>query len=291
MGQIKKTSKKVTLVLAVLFLVTATFTPLFNGYLTSEKEGFSYSLIENTELIVSFLDVGQGDATLILSEDETILIDTGLYKNYDKLLLALSKFDIETIDTLILTHPDTDHFGSANIVVSEFLVSRVIVNSMFADSAYFSDLSIAVDENGGEVSVIEEDKISLGNAEINLVSFDYSEDNDNSIVSYIDIFNFDLLLTADISKSVESDIISYFNISDVAVLKAAHHGSNSSTGEEIIAAANPEYCVISVGENSFGHPSGEVLSRLRDRQVLRTDKNGSITFYISKDEIALSVEE
>ncbi len=290
MGQRSEKAKKIAVAAVIVVFLLATFTPVFSGYLSSDKEGFVHSPIENTELIVSFLDVGQGDATLILSESETILIDTGLMRNYDKLLLSLSLFDIEKIDTLILTHPDSDHCGSAGSVVSQFLVQNIIVNQRFLESKFYPQLIEVAEEIRAEISIVKESSFTLGDAEMELVSFDYEEDNDNSIVTFIDFFDTEFLLTADIGKNVEGEVISYFNLEGTEVLKAAHHGSNSSTGEAIIEVATPVYSIISVGDNSYGHPHGDVLDRLSESEILRTDINGDITFYISKEEIFLSFE-
>ncbi len=250
----------------------------------------------NNSVIVTFLDVGQGDSIFIQMpyNKGNILVDTGgvLYGDYsivlNKTLSYFKSIGINRIDKLILTHGDYDHMGDAADLVENFKVGKVILNN-----GEYNDLEVEL------IKVLERKNIpyyknvqylSIGDNKLYFLNNKiYDNENDNSIVLYIKINNYKLLLMGDAGVVVEEDLINKYNLSNIDVIKVGHHGSKTSSSEKFIDYINPKYGVISVGENNrYGHPNTEVLSILDDSNIYRTDQNGSIMFKIKKDKLVVS---
>ena len=189
-----------------------------------------------------------------------MLIDTGGLSNYDiaskKIMPYLNYHGIRKIDIVVITHEDFDHCGALESLSKQIQIDKVI-----------KDPSVK------EVTL---GKITLTN--INEYYTDSSDENDSSIVLYGNICSLNFLFTGDISSTIESKMIKDLNELDVDVLKVAHHGSKYSTSEEFVKFIAPEYAIISVGRNYYGHPTKEVIDILNDNNVIiyRTDENGSI---------------
>ena len=211
---------------------------------------------------VTFLNVYQGDCCIIQdsNNDKVMLIDTGGLQNYDiaskKIMPYLNYHGIRKIDIVVVTHDDYDHCGALENLKSQIRIDEIV-----------TDYNI--------------EKINLGKIElVNLNKyFTYSSDeNDHSIVLYGNICSLNFLFTGDISNKIEDKMINDLSYLDVDVLKVAHHGSKSSTSDEFVKFINPEYAIISVGNNYYGHPTKQVLDILINNDVIvyRTDENGSI---------------
>ena len=110
----------------------------------------------------------------------------------------------------------------------------------------------------------------------------YDNENDNSIVGYLNIHNIKFLFMGDASINVEKEILEKYKLTNVDFLKVGHHGSDTSSGKEFINEINPEYSIISVGKNnSYGHPNKEVLNILNNSKIYRTYLNGTIAIKIN----------
>jgi competence protein ComEC len=247
------------------------------------------------KLHVSFLDVGQGDAILIQTPNgQDILIDGG--PDPQKINLELSKklpFWDRTIDLVVCTQPQADHITGLIEVLQRYKVKQVLEPGLSYNSSIHQEWCSLVEEKQ-----IKRDKaqagqeIDLGNAGIKLEVLNppaslwvgTSDDvNNNGVVLRLSWGKFSFLFTADIGEEVEFELIGQRANLKSTMLKVSHHGSKTSTSQQFLAAVNPEVAVISVGEdNSFGHPSPEVLERLIDRlgedNVYRTDEDGTIEF-------------
>ena len=225
---------------------------------------------------VYFIDVGQGDSSLIRYKNKNILIDTGGSYNKELYKDSISFFKsigVKKIDYLILTHGDFDHMGEAINLVNNFKVEKVIFNC-----GPYNDL---------EKDLIKE-KISYGTCINELEEFYflqtkiYDNENDNSNVIYLELNNYKILFMGDASYKKELDILNEYNISDIDILKVGHHGSKTSSSKEFINEVNPKYSVISVGKNNrYGHPNKEVLENLKYSKIYRTDQDGSIMFKLN----------
>lgn len=218
---------------------------------------------------VLFLDVNQGDTTFIKRPFNkcNILIDAHYgASNYLKTL-----GDIE-IDYFFITHGDYDHASEAKEVLETCKVKNAYTNP-YDDSEIISELGLKKTKRG--------DKFICGDIEIKVLSpsKDYLDSNDNSLVLKIIIDNETYLFTGDISSVVEDDLVEfYLNDLKSDYLHISHHGSNTSTNNHFLTYVNPHTAIISVGKNKYGHPSYEVLERLKKHniKILETIKENTI---------------
>ena len=235
------------------------------------------------ELEVHFLDVGQGDATLIACDGHYMLIDAG---NNDKGTLVQSYLEqqgVETLDYVIGTHPDADHIGGLDVILYKFDCGTVILPEVENDTRTYEDVIRVLEEKDYPVTApVVGDAYTLGGASFTIVApnGDYGDDlNDWSVGILLQNGENRFLFTGDTGEQAEQDILANGIDISADVYKASHHGSNTASSEAFIQAVSPEYAVISVGEgNQYGHPHAEVLNRFREAgiEVFRTDEQGTI---------------
>ena len=251
----------------------------------------NYTYFDNN-LNVLYLDVNQGDSTLITYKNNTILIDTGGSYFYDNMSLSrtipyLKSIGRNKINYLILTHGDYDHMGESINLIENFKVEKVIFNC-----GEFNDLEKEL------IKVLEKKKIkyyscikelNIDNSKLYfLQTKEYDNENDNSNVIYIELDGYKFMLMGDSGIEKEKDILDKYNICDIDVLKVGHHGSKTSSDKKFIDEIKPKYSIISVGKNNrYGHPNKEVLDTLIDSKIYRTDQDGSIMFKIRKDKLQI----
>lgn len=256
------------------------------------------ALLENTEetstgeLTIHFMDVGQGDATLIECDDKYMLIDAG---NNDKGTLVqnyLVKQGVETLDYVIGTHPDADHVGGLDVAIYKFDCETIILPEAEKDTKTYEDVLLAIQSKGYEITApVVGDTYTLGSAEFTIISPSENYDsnaNDNSVGILLENGENKFLFVGDAEEEAEEDMVnSGINLmSDV--YKVSHHGSKNATTDAFLEAVSPIYAVISVGEdNAYGHPTAEVLNKLRMSgiEVFRTDEQGTIVLTSDGKEI------
>lgn len=252
----------------------------------------------NKNLIVTMLDVGQGDSLMIAfpNNKSNILIDTGGIVNFTKtnyeiststIIPYLKSIGIKKINYLVLTHGDYDHMGEAVNLVNGFKVEQVVFNC-----GEFNDLEKEL------IKVLNQKKIKYYSCvkELNidnnklyfLQTKKYDNENDNSNVIYTELNGYKFMFMGDAGVDKEKDILDKYNLSNVDVLKVGHHGSKTSSSKEFIDEINPKYGIISVGKNNiYGHPNKEVLNNLENSKIYRTDQDGSIMFKIKNDKLEI----
>jgi competence protein ComEC len=245
-------------------------------------------------LHVTFLDVGQGDAILIQTPDgQIILVDGG--PDPQAISLALGEalpFWKRTVDLVVATQPQADHVTGLVEVLQRYKVKMVLESGVLYDSAVYQEWHRLIAEKQIECNVARAGQvIALGggvtlqvlNPWLELFQGTSSDVDNNGVVLRLQWEDVSFLLTADIRKEAEFRLVERRVDLESMVLKAAHHGSQTSTTSQFLEVVAPQVAVISVGEdNHFGHPSPEVLERLADRlgeeNVYRTDKDGTIEF-------------
>ncbi len=253
------------------------------------QEVFDFSKINN--LKVNFLDVGQGDAIFIKTpQSHQILIDGGPDSTILEKLQKLMPFYDRTIDVVILTHPDKDHVQGLLEVLQRYKVDYILWTGVVRSTSFYQkwlELLVKSEKQGTKIIKADVSKeVKAGNVVIDILhpledsigKESKNNSNDTSIVSRL-IFGKDtFLFTADISSKVEKEFISRGVNLKADVLKVAHHGSKYSTSNEFLENMEPKVAVISVGKNSYGHPTPETLQRLENFaiHVLRTDEYGDI---------------
>jgi len=223
---------------------------------------------------VYFLDVGQGDSIYIENNTCKLMIDS-----YQSTESFLKNRGVYTLDYLILTHSDSDHIKEAQDIIDHFLVKNLVL------SAYIDDYPTYLTPKSW---IKAGDHLTCGNLELNFISplKRYENRNLNSLVFQILIDRTVFLFTGDIEGEVELDLINHYGFllkSDV--LKVAHHGSSTSTGESFLYHVSPDTAIISAGyENKFKFPSDSVIQRLQENNIMiyRTDLQGTIIFTSDK---------
>ena len=242
--------------------------------------------IPDGEIVVHFIDVGQGDAELIMTSDgKTVLIDSGTPESRTVLTGYLKEQGVKKIDYFVLTHPHADHIGGAAAVLDAFDVVNVIMTDAPTTTSTYKKVLQKIDEKDCGVIFAEAGKeYSLGEAKITILGpvSDYSDDlNNTSIVLRLTYGSTVFMFTGDAEKKAEQDMLTKFPASyfRADVLKLGHHGSSNSTSDGWFFAVSPEYAVISCGRNNdYGHPHREILSLLKKNGTtyFRTDTDGSI---------------
>ena len=244
------------------------------------------------EASITFLDVGQGDSSvIILPFGKTILIDTGglyLSKNNiskNKTIPYLNSLGISKIDLLILTHGDYDHIGEASNIVNNIKVENVIFNCGPYNDLEKELIKVLDRKNINYYSCIKE--LNMDNYKLYfLQTKQYDNENDNSNVIYFNYNNYKFLFMGDAGVEKENDIVEKYNLKNIDFLKVGHHGSRTSSSKEFINEINPKYSVISVGKNNrYGHPNRDVLNNLANTKIYRTDEDGSIMFKIKNNKL------
>lgn len=243
---------------------------------------------------VYFFDVGQGDSSLIISpyRKDIVLIDTGGSINYvkeewmkkepyyvsDNVISFMKSIGIKSIDLLILSHGDADHANEVDNILKDIDIKCLNIN--------LGDIN-RLESNS--LSKIEKCLYKPKNMVLNYLNYkEYDNENDNSLLTYMNIYDTSIVSFGDASYKVEEDIINKYNLSNIDILKVSHHGSKTSSSKKYIDEINPKYSVISVGKNNrFGHPNEEVLDNLKESTIYRTDIDGTVIFEIKYNSIKI----
>ena len=262
----------------------------------------------NSSYEVYFLDINQGDSAIIITphKRDVIMIDTGgkiayevedwkkgnkTYNLSDNTIKFLKSKGITTIDYLITTHGDYDHLGEAINIVNKLNVKNVIFNNDSHNTLELELIDVLNDKNIKYYQNIKTLNIT-SNTIYFLNDYLYDNENDNSNVLYLSIYDKNFLFMGDAGINVEEDLINKYNLENITVLKVGHHGSKTSSSKNFIDYVNPLISVISVGRNNrYNHPSVEVLTNLSNRIIYRTDIDGTIKFSIKKEKFDIKTYE
>lgn len=232
---------------------------------------------------LTVLDVGQGQCVLLQSEGKTYMVDCGgedAEAVADLAAETLLSQGITRLDGLILTHYDADHVGAA-----EHLLTRVDVATLFLPAKTDEgglDMRLREQTKGSVVVVSQNMRLSFGKATIDLYTSAAQSDNESSLCILFQREECGILITGDRSVDGEWALLRSASLPQVDILLAGHHGSQTSTGRQLLETVRPTTVVISVGENNgYGHPAQSLLDRLEEFgcQVRRTDREGTIIIW------------
>lgn len=227
--------------------------------------------IINPTLKIYFIDVGQGDSTLIVTpKNKKILIDGGEGKT-NVLFQYLLDRRINKIDYIIISHFDSDHCNGLIEIIEKMRVENIVMSKQSKESEEYKKILEIIKQKNIKVSSVKaEDKIII---EKNLYTkilnpaekFEFQDLNNNAIVAKLVYKNFSMLFTGDIEKAEENLAKKYKNELKSTILKVAHHGSKTSTSEEFLKYVEPQIALIGVGENNkFGHPNQITIEKLKN---------------------------
>lgn len=205
------------------------------------------------EMKVHFMDVGQGDSTLITCGGHSMLIDAGDDSKGTAIQNYLKKQKADKLDYLVLTHPDADHIGGAPVIITKFDINKVFVSNFEKDNKTYQKLIQALDNKGLKYTTPRVgSQFSLGTANITILApnDEYDNPNDSSIALLIQNGNNKFLFTGDASENAENDILDNGIDISADVYKVGHHGSKYSTSEDFFRTVSPAYAVISCGEDN-----------------------------------------
>lgn len=236
------------------------------------------------ELNITMLDVGQGASLIVSSENSFGLIDCGSRNSwYDAGEIAadmLISMGSTQLDYLLLTHYDSDHISGVAALLARIPVKRILLPESLDDSGLRQVVeSLAVRYAVPVIHVTSKTEYPLGTAKLTVFPAIGKEgDNQKGLSCLCSAGDYDLLVTGDMGSATEKLLLEQWNLPDIEVLAVGHHGAASSTSSELLKELCPEMALISVGDNSYGHPSNQTLRRLlvSGAEILRTDLQGDI---------------
>ncbi|MGY3778908.1 ComEC/Rec2 family competence protein [Isobaculum melis] len=247
------------------------------------------------EATFQFLNVGQGDATLIKGSDgTTILIDTGRYDDREKRIIGYLNEAIGTggkIDLLIFTHGDSDHIGHGDLVLDYFDVKEVWMNGFDSTTKIYERLldrisaskAVYKEPKRGETATFGEFQLEV----LNPTEIPKSNTNDDSISVMLHFGTFSALFTGDASTRVEKELLTTQLPLQATLFQVGHHGSKDSNSLTFLQRVAPKIAVYSAGvNNTYGHPHIEAMNRIKEvgvTELYGTDQNGSITLTVKND--------
>lgn len=259
---------------------------------------FASPSFAQADIEIHYLDVGQADAALVICDGETMLIDGGDIKASSYIYTYLEDNNINHLNYIIASHGHADHVGGLAAALNFATVETAYCPVMEYDSHGFDNFKKYLSLQNVEITIPEVgESFTLGSASVEIIgpiNYECSNHNDISIVLRIVYGNTSFLFTGDAERSEEQDILSAGYTLKSTVLKVGHHGSENSTTYPFLWEIMPEYAIISVGEdNTYGHPTEETLSRLRDADVIvyRTDLNGTIICKSDGENLTFSIEQ
>jgi len=249
----------------------------------------------NNNAYIYYLDVGQGDASLIITEHrkDIIMIDTGGVINYskeewqlrnnsfnlaDNIISFLKSLGITKLDLLIITHGDIDHLGYAEDIIKEITIDTIMLNNNHLNT---KEQELLKKVNKRIINNYKRKNIVI----TNLNKTNLKDENDSSLVLSVSLKQYNLLFMGDAPKKIEQDIINNYSIR-ADILKVGHHGSNTSTDIAFLEAINPNIAIISAGRNNrYNHPSPETIANLNALKInyFNTKENGTIKFILGKN--------
>lgn len=284
-------SKIITVAAVLLVAVLSLF--LTKNFLPIDKV-FEESGLRNTQqasadkMYVSFIDVGQGNCTLLRCGGKAILVDSGEVGAAQTVINYIKNLGIDELNCVLVTHPHTDHMGAMTKILYEFKIDDLIMpeipEEIIPTNKTYEKFLTAVSDNAGNVIAAKPgETYSYGEMKLEIFAplRDYDNLNDMSAVSRISYGDTSVMFTGDATTTVEKDLLKKNINYSATVLNVGHHGSKTSSSEAWLRAVNPKYAVICCGvNNDYGHPHSLITKRLEEFGIeyFETDLLGTIVF-------------
>ncbi|XZL31828.1 ComEC/Rec2 family competence protein [Clostridium perfringens] len=272
--------KKKKIISSIIGIIVVLLAGYFGIDLTQDSK-----VPKDSELIISYIDVGQGDAAYIKVNGNDILIDAGPRSNSKELLEQLKAKNIDDFELVIATHPHEDHIGGMVDVFKEYEVKAFYSPKITHTTKTYENLVKAVKDEGLKTKELKGGMvIDLGEgAKFEVFTpqkSEYEELNDYSPIMKLSFGDTSYLFTGDAEKLAEEEALAKYKTSlDSDVIKFGHHGSSSSSSNAFIEAVSPKYGIISCAkDNKYGHPHRETLDIIKKYNIktFRTDTDGEI---------------
>lgn len=302
------------ILLAIIIIFGVIF--LYSAYLELGGEEIPQTAVDSfiakdADLEIHFIDVGQGDCSLIKWEDSAILIDCGERDQADTVLKYLKKQGVKKLDYIIATHPHSDHIGAMAEIISNVEAGKVIApkvsSEMTPTTKTYERFLQALRDKGMRLTAAKPKTVyTLESAaaeaegkkppsfEILAPNGDYDDLNNYSVVIRLTYGSTSYLFTGDAEKKSEKEILALGEELDSDLLKVGHHGSSTSTTDDFLAEVSPKYCIIQCGTgNSYGHPHAETIEKIGDigAKWYSNDRDGNIVVYSDGDSIFIQTEK
>ena len=239
--------------------------------------------------VIAVIDVGQGQSIAVMSKDQTLLIDCGgIYSNENAGETAgayLISCGRKQVDVLLLTHLHEDHCSGVSLLMGMLPVRQLILPAGLEDEdGMLGKILEAAKWHGTEVLFLEKDAdLSFGSIRARLfMPLQEGSANERCMTGVVSVGSYDMLFTGDSSKTIEKELLSRYDLRDLELLIVGHHGSRYASSGELLRSIGADTAVISVGYNTFGHPTHEVLERLAayGYSIYRTDLNGTVEIFL-----------
>ena len=279
---LKKRLERKKLIRTMLSLLTLTL--LITIYIPKYKSSKTAS--------INALDVGQGLSVAALSGNSTLIFDCGSINSMKNAGDYTAEFLLtqgrDEVDALVLSHLHRDHANGVTRLISRIKVKKIYISEISPDSdGILAEIKKEAELCGSELIFLSNGDYSLRFPELSLMMYSgfgrgSGNENDLGIISELDLRGYRALITGDVSYKLEEKLSELYNLSDISLLIVGHHGSDASSSPLFLDAICPETAIISVGYNSFGHPSESVIERLKahTEEIFRTDRDGNIRVWV-----------
>ena len=248
-------------------------------------------------LVIDYIDVGQGDSILIRQGEHAMLIDGGTSESKDTILDFLEDENVDHLDYIVGTHPHEDHIGSLDDVVTAIDFDTILFPKVTTTTKTFENLVLAVQNKGKKFKTpVVGEEYSLGGARFIILapnSASYQSLNNYSIVIKMTYGTNTFMFTGDAETLSEKEILALGYDLSADVLKLGHHGATTSSSQKFLDAVNPKYAIISCGKNNtYKHPTKTTMDKMVKMQidVYRTDEQGTIELVSNGETITFNVE-
>ena len=260
-------------VTGIIVLIIAVLSVLGSRFFGDFKDIYDEAGLRNTEqsnpdkMYVSFIDVGQGNCTLLRCGSKTILVDSGEVGAAQTVIGYIKNLNIDTLDCVLVTHPHSDHMGAMTKLLYEFKIKDFIMpeipEKIIPTSRIYEKFLTAVSDNAENVIAAEPgETYSYGEMTVEIFAplHDYDDLNDMSAVTRVSYGDTSVMFMGDASATVEKDLLQKNVDYSATILNVGHHGSKTSSSEKWLKAVNPKYAVICCGlNNDYGHPHRAAL--------------------------------
>lgn len=277
-------SKSGIVILVILIIISAVM-----YYMSSAKT----EIDPDAAAEFHFIDVGQGDATMIITDESVVLIDCGPVASADVLVEYIKGYT-DKIDCFVVSHAHEDHMGAMAAVINEFEIGEVIMTEYDSESAFYGRALDAMEDNDVYPTMaVVGDVHTVGDVKLEILSpsKDYDDHNSNSIILRAEVDGASAMFTGDAETVAEKDVVKNFGRKLTSnILKVGHHGSSTSTSEDFYRAVDPDIAVISCGkDNSYGHPHRETVEMFKEysQEYYRTDELGTVVLVCKDGKIEL----